>query len=384
MEGMKIVMGTYHSVFASRVLSGACVALLFAMALASQSYAGARVYDSEDFTLELGLRMQPQLRISKFSGFGDDNSRQRDFMIRRARIKANGKMMGATYSLEWRLDATGLISGLILTAPIAGVENAWLQFPLLKGGGLDIRAGLYDQPYSRDRLTSDSKTLAVDRGLVSSVPAILGLADNAIGVDLRGKFQKGRYGYVAGVYDNRTIPGRFQPDPMFVGRVDVNLGSSKNVYRDAHFGDDSWYSLGLNGSYQNAIEDTTDTGAVVSGGRNTAVGVDGMIDVPLGPGRLFAMAEFNNIQQRNPGTTALIDTRVWGTGIGYLFWDQRLQPIVRFDQVFEDDGGEINQTHIGANYYRRGHNLKVQGDVVLIAGNGESFDRFRLQAQIDF
>jgi hypothetical protein len=174
-----------------------------------------------------------------------------------------------------------------------------------------------------------------------------------------------------------------------VGRIDLNLGSSKDLYHDAHFGDDKWYSLGLNGSYQNAIEDSLNAtpgnpGSVVGGGRNMAVGVDGMIDVPFGPGRLFAMAEFNNIQRRMPGETQKLDTRVWGSGIGYLILDQTLQPNFRFDQAVDDDGSEQNEASIGINYYKRGHNLKIQSDVVLLAGSGQSLDRFRLQAQIDF
>ena len=370
------------------------MALLVAGSLAPTAHAGARIYDTEDFVVEIGLRMQPRLQFTDATGFGDDGKR-RDFMIRRARPKANGHMMGVKYGLEWRLDGTGLVSGLVLNAPIAGVENAWLQFPVLDDGALEIRTGLYDQPYSRDRLTSDSKQLAVDRGLVSGVPAALGLADNAIGVDVRGKLKKGRIFYVGGVYDNRTIRGPFQQDPMFVGRVDLNLGSSKNVYHSAHFGDDKWYSLGLNGSYQNSIQDSVQApggGAITveGGGRNTAVGVDGMIDVPVGPGRVFAMAEFNNIQQRKPGSTAKLDARVWGAGVGYLFWDQRLQPNFRFDQVINDDGivtttgGEVNEATVGINWYKRGHNLKVQADVAFLASTGKSFDRFRMQAQIDF
>jgi hypothetical protein len=373
---------------ASRAFAGAFAALLVAAALAPQTYAGARVYDTEDFVVELGLRMQPRLVFSKIARSGV-NEERRDFMIRRARIKADGHMLQVKYGLEIRLDGTGTIEGLALAAPVAGVENAWLQFPVLSNGALDIRTGLYDQPFSRDRLTSDSKTLAVDRGLVSGRPAALGMADNSIGVDVRGKLQGGRFLYVGGIYDNITIKGPFQPDPMLVGRIDLNLGSSKDLYHDAHFGDDKWYSLGLNGSYQNAIEDSLNAtpgnpGSVVGGGRNMAVGVDGMIDVPFGPGRLFAMAEFNNIQQRMPGETQKLDTRVWGSGIGYPILDQTLQPNFRFDQAVGDDGSEQNEASIGINYYKRGHNLKIQSDVVLLAGSGQSLDRFRLQAQIDF
>ena len=380
-------MWAFQDRIASRAFAGAFVALLIAASFVPQSHAGARVYDTEDFVVEIGLKMQSRLQFSSIEKSGTTENR-RDFMVRRARIKANGHMMKVTYGLEWRLDGTGLIAGVATPTPIAGVENAWLQFPVLANGALEIRTGLYDQPYSRDRLTSDSKQLAVDRGLASNVPAALGLADNAIGVDARGKLRGGHFMYAAGVFDNRTIQGPYQPDPMFVGRVDLNLGSSKDLYHSAHFGDDKWYSLGVNGGYQNAIEGAVETSPgvmeVLGGGRNTVVGVDGMVDVPLGPGRVYAMTEYNNIQQRLPGTTAKLDSRVWGAGVGYLFWDQRLQPVFRFDQLINDDRSEVNETMVGINWYKKGHSLKVQTDVAFLAGSGDSFDRFRMQAQIDF
>ena len=41
-------------------------------------------------------------------------------------------------------------------------------------------------------------------------------------------------------------------------------------------------------------------------------------------------------------------------------------------------------TYVGANYYQKGHNLKIQGDVLFQSGTADSVDGGRLQAQIDF
>ncbi len=344
--------------------------------------AGAKVIDQEDFSLELGLRMQPRLVYLQIPASGGGLEWERTFLVRRTRLKANGKMLSAIYNLEWRLDGTGASSGLVLTTPIAGVENAWIQWPLA-GPGLQVRMGLYDQPFSRDRLTSDSKQLAVDRGAVSNVPAALGMADNAIGFDFRGDVQEGRYSYAVGLFDNRTIAAKLQNVPMVVGRFDWNLGSTKNLFRDAQFGDDSWYSVGVNGIYHGALEDTL--GA--DDGLRAAAGIDGIIDIPAGPGRLFAKGELNSIRVEQPRTDKALDTTVWMAGLGYLFWKQRLQPIVRFDQVRLDDdqGGAITDiTHVGVNFYQKGHSLKLQADVRLQAGTGEPVDEGRFQAQIDF
>lgn len=343
---------------------------------------GVKVVDQEDFSLELGLRMQPRLVYVPIPTPGGGSEWERTFLVRRTRFKMNGRMLSAKYGFEWRLDGTGLSSGVVQSTPIAGVENAWIQWPL-SGAELQVRAGLYDQPFSRDRLTSDSGQLAVDRGAVSNVPNAFGLVDNAIGFDVRGELHGGRYAYAVGLFDNRTIAAQFQDIPMVVGRVDFNLGSTKDIYRDAHFGGDSWYSLGLNGSYHTSIEDTT---GADDGARATA-GVDGMLDVPAGPGRLFVRAEANLVKVDAPRAVHSKDTTVWMAGLGYLFLGQRLQPIVRFDQVRLDEtqgSGITNITHVGMNFYQKGHSLKLQADVRFQSATGESVDEGRLQAQVDF
>ncbi len=350
--------------------------VVIALALPSATLAGVKVVEQEGFTLELGMRLQQRLAYEAIAGPSGSTDWQRDFMVRRARLKANGKMQTATFGFEWKIDGTDQVG----STPTAAVENAWIQYPL--GRGVEMRAGLYDQPYSRDRLTSDSRQLAVDRGLVSNVPDAMGLADNAVGFHFLGKAFKGRAGYAIGLFDNRFIPGRLQDRPMVVGRVDVNLGSTKDVFQDAHFGTDSWYSIGVNGSRQ-----TIETLAGSDSSTNAAIGVDGMMDIPTRAGRLFVKSEFNNIRVDPAGFGADIDTRVWMVGAGLLVLDERLQPFVRFDEVRPDPlaGGAIRDiTYVGLNLYRKGHSLKFQGDLRLEANTGESLDGAFIQAQIDF
>jgi len=349
--------------------------LALTLALPSGALAGVKVAEQEDFTLELGMRLQARMADEAVAGSGGTTDWQRDFMVRRARVKANGKMLNATYGFEWKIDGTDQVG----STPSAQVENAWIQYPL--GRGVEVRAGLYDQPYSRDRLTSDSRQLAVDRGNVSNVPDALGLADNAVGFHFLGKAFQGRAGYALGLFDNRFIPGRYQDRPMVVGRIDVNLGSTKDVFQDAHFGADSWYSFGASGSYQ-SLDSLNGAGS-----KNSAVGVDGMIDIPTAAGRVFLKSEFNYVRADASGPRVPVDTRVWMAAGGFLVLNDRLQPFIRFDEVRLDPqvgGARTDITYVGANLYRRGHSLKFQGDVRFQANTGESLDGARLQAQIDF
>jgi hypothetical protein len=355
----------------SRQAAGVAWALGLALLLPGAASAGVRVFEKDDFTLELGMRLQPRVTLDMVlpSG-GTERQWQRDFLVRRSRWKANGKMLGATYVFEWRIDG---VDGITPADPNAVAENAYIQYAFKHG--ISLRAGLYDQPFSRDRLTSDSKQLVVDRGNVSTVPAAFGLADNATGLQLMSKLAGGHADLTVGVFDNRTLTAAAQDDPMVVGRLDLNLGQTSDIFQDAHFGDQSWYSLGVDGSYQNT--DAADYGSYA------AVGVDGMVDIPAGPGRAFAKAEFNTVQRRPTTGGNPVDTRTWMAGFGYLI-RQRFQPNVRFDEVQADDGSIVDVTYVGANYYQKGHGLKVQGDVRFESGTHESVDGFRLQGQIDF
>lgn len=350
------------------------VAVTLAMPAAAR--AGVKVVEQEGFTLELGMRLQARMAYDALTGPTGGTDWQRDFMVRRARLKANGKMHTASYGFEWKIDGTDQVG----STPTAAVENAWIQYPL--GRGVEVRAGLYDQPYSRDRLTSDSRQLAVDRSLVSNLPDGLGLADNAVGFHFLGKAFDGRAGYAVGLFDNRFIPGRLQDRPMVVGRIDVNLGSTKDVYQDAHFGTEKWYSLGVNGSYQ-----TIERYAGADSFTTSAVGVDGMVDVPTGIGRVFVKGEFNTIRVEPAGPGAATNTKAFMGAAGLLILQERLQPFIRFDEVRLDDlvgGAKTDITYVGVNLYRKGHSLKFQGDLRMQANTGEPVDGGRLQAQVDF
>ena len=352
-------------------------ALVFALVVPREAGA-VSVYDKDGFTLDLGLRLQPRMELERAPRVGGGTDWQRDFLVRRSRLKAKGKMQGATFNLEWKIDQTDQIG----VTPAASLENGYIQYPLCTG--VDLRAGLYDQPFSRDRLTSDSRQLAVDRGAVSNVPDALGLADNVVGFEFLGSLRGGHTGYAVGLFDNRRFDGRLQDVPMVVGRLDLNFGMTKDVFQDAHFGNDKWYSLGVDGSYQGSIEAPPPSTA--DNGSNAAAGIDGMIDLPAGPRRIFAKAELNAIRTEPPAGGNRVDTTVWMVGMGVLL-NQKLQPIVRFDRVRLDDsvgGGSRNITYVGANLYQNGHSLKIQGDVRFEAGTNESVDGARLQGQVDF
>ena len=364
------------------------VALAVAVTLGMpQSATAIDVVTQEDFTLGIGLRLQPRLELENEVGPGGTDWR-RDFLLRRSRLSAFGKMQNVYYKLEWKVDGTDQVASAAQTAigaiTNAQLENGYLQYPV--GNGVEIRAGLYDLPYSRDRLTSDSQQLAVDRGAVSNVPNTLGLVDNGVGLHVLGNINGGRAQYAVGLFDNRTLPTRRQDIPMLVGRLDLNFGSTTDIFTDAHFGDQRWYSLGVNGSFQGGLEGDS---LNQDEGSYSAVGADGMMDVPMGAGptRVFVRGEVNSVNVTPPTGGDGVTTTVWMAGAGLLLWDQRLQPMIRYDQVLLDDavgGGSQNITYVGGTWFQRKHNLKIQADVRFESGTTEDVDGARLQAQINY
>ena len=363
--------------------AGPAVFLAMALTVAlAQSASAITVFEEEGLSLGIGFRLQPRLELEREPGANDSEWR-RDFLVRRSRLSAFGKMQNVYYKLEWKIDGTDQVASGSQTAlgalPSAQLENGYLQYPL--GKTVEIRAGLYDVPYSRDRLTSDSQQLAVDRGAVSNVPNALGLVDNGVGLHLIGKAAGGRAEYAVGLFDNRTLPTRFQDVPMLVGRLDLNFGSTKDIFSDAHFGDENWYSLGVNGSFQGGLEDTSGADE----GSYSAVGADGMLDVPMGTSRFFARTEVNAISIKSPLGGDAITTTVWMAGAGILLFDERIQPMIRYDQVRLDEavgGATQNITYVGGTFFQKKHNLKIQADLRFEAGTTESLDGGRLQAQL--
>lgn len=349
--------------------------------LPAGAFAGVKVFDSPDMTLELGMRLQQRLEYETSTPApGGQTDGRRDFMVRRARLKANGKMQGVAYGFEWKIDGTDQTGG----SPVAAVENAWFQYPL-RGPALELKVGLYDAPFSRDLLTSDSRQLAVDRGEASQVPSALGLVDNVVGFEFMGKTKDAKLAYTVGLFDNRTILAAQQDVPMLTGRLEYNMESTKDIYQDAHFGTtDKWCSIGINGTYQGGIENPA---SGLDDSTHTAAGVDAMIDRPFGNYRVFVKGELNAIKiERSVGTTEYNST-VKMLAAGILIKD-RFQPFIRFDQVRSDAlaprGGRRDITYVGANFYQRGHSLKIQGDLRMQAGTEDPVDGARLQAQIDF
>lgn len=335
--------------------------------------AAVKVFESGGKSLELGLRLQPRIEYTHTDSGGRSED-HRDFYIRRTRLRVQARMDRVSGFLEWRIDGVDQAG----VSPIGAVENMWVQFPI--GAQAQLRAGQYDQPFTRDRMISYARQMATDRGAVSEAPGIMGLTDKATGLELMGRMRQGRAEYRIGVFDNRTIPAARQDLPMLVARLDLHFGETQDVFQDAHFGAGRWTSLAVNGSFQGSIENA----AGARDSSNAALGVDGMIDVPLGGARLLVRGELHAIRTRWHAVDRSSHVTLRMIGAALLIRD-RLQPYLRFDQVTGDPLLRVQDVVLtGATWYLQGQGLKLTAEARLQGGTGAPVDGARLQAQLDF
>jgi phosphate-selective porin len=294
--------------------------------------------------------------------------------------------------------------------PTARVENAWLDFPVDHCDTIFLRAGLYDIPFSRDALTSDSKLLFMDRTLIKEQLTAVGMADNTIGLMLHSRPHGGHFEYAFGIFDSdvyeRTVGFGVTPIPresdelMPAGRFVVSLLDPLPVpdgyadYWESYLGKGQRLEIGVNAAHLGHVTDiavsATDDFDLTAWG----------IDLFANSGPWTFQTEFDQIFENIAGAADIIAEGWYAQG-GYIFhYDDPCiaEFAVRYEQldptpIFSDD--TLNWVRVGFNFYIREHNLKVQTDYNFRSDNelnaalpgGLGFfdeDVFEVQLQLDF
>jgi hypothetical protein len=357
-----------------------------------------------DLTFKPGLRIQPRY-------MHDDGNGNNDFFIRRFRLKGSGSAYGlAKYGVEMKIDNEGRYG----VSPAARAENAWLDFPTCDDWAY-LRAGLYDLPFSRDALTSDSKLLFMDRTLIKEQLTAVGMADNTFGLMLHGRPHCGQFEYAFGIFDNdqfeRTAGFPEQPFPagsresdelMPAGRLVWNLWDPMTPpdgyadYMESYIGKGQRLEIGTNFAH---LGDAVIHGAPDVTRDLTAWGVD----LFANSGHYTFQAEYDMIIENIAGGADVISDG-WYAQFGYLFnpADPCTEFAVRYENLapivgsqLNDLGEELNWVRVGFNFYFREHNLKVQTDycfrsdtdlTAALPGGLGFFDEdvFEVQLQLDF
>jgi hypothetical protein len=333
-----------------------------------------------DITFKPGLRIQPRYQ---FDDANDDN----DFFIRRFRLKGGGSIFDyAWYGAEFKIDSSERFGSAL--HPDAIVENAWVDVTVWPESTF-LRVGLYDVPFSRNALTSDSKLLFMDRSLIKEYLTVFGLTDNTVGAMLHGRPYGGRYEWYVGAFDNIEFEfhsndtTRQSDQLMPAGRFVVNLLDPAEPpqgyadYQESYLGKGERLQLGVNAASLNDAFDNGLSSDVVAWGA----------DVFYNIGPWVAMGELDWFEQDFLGAA-----NVQGEGLylqaGYLI-DCRWELAARYQLLDPDTntaGDQLRWTSIGLNYYFWEHNLKVQTDYTFKDEQGLELanNMFEVQLQLDY
>jgi phosphate-selective porin len=339
------------------------------------------------------LTFTPSMRIQTRYSYNGKLDGKHDFEIRRLRLKGKGQVLGiAKYYSEVKID--GSANG---TSPTPAVENAWVEFNQLPN--VNLRIGLYDIPFSRNALTSDSKILFVDRSLVKLALASVGVADNTIGGLFHEVVMDGRLSYSFGIFDNNKLSGGL---PTTAGRFTLHLldpgkkaGSrgSYGSYRGSYVGTGRRLEIGANFAH---------TPNAVGGFDLYAVGGD----VFFNSGPWTFQIEYDWYKKSYSGGVPDVETKVGYVQGAVLLnsliasrgtapWIPPIELAVRYQDIDAEDPmsfgfvqvgkGRTRAIDLGLNFYIRDHNLKVQTTYSWFHRKsfGDSH-RAQLQLQLDF
>ena len=335
------------------------------------------VSDSKWITFKPGFRLQARYIHDRESG-------KNELFVARLRLKAKGELFHAVrYHTEFKIDNLGR-SG---RNPTAELENAWLEYSV--AANFAIRAGLYDAPFSRNALTSDSKLLLIDRSLIKDALTSVGFADNTTGLLGHGRPLKGRLEYSLGIFNNekfRTIgaPGAHRSDYMMpAGRVVFHFlnpapRGGYADYQSSHVGKGKRLSLGANSAYLRKARDTVNEFNLLGWGT----------DLFFSTGPFTVEAEYDRLRKELIGGNPDIQVDGWYVQAGYLVW-RRVEFAARHQQLDPNvfvPNNRLRWTSVGSNIYFRGHNVKMQLEYTFRRGPGQvvKTDVLQMQMQVDF
>lgn len=336
--------------------------------------------DKKNLTFTGGMRIQ-----TRYAYHGPLVADGHNFRIKRLRLKGKGEVLGiAKYYAEFKFEAT--TQSLPTITPEA--ENAWVEFNTLPH--TNLRIGLYDIPFSRNALTSDSKLLIMDRSLIKMLLDDVGFADNTIGALFHEVAMDGRLAYAVGVFENNklsgglpTIAGRFTLHLLDLGKKPGSRGSYAN-YRGSTIGEGRRLDIGANVAYTPDAMGAFDLYAV--GG-----------DVFFNSGPFTLQGEYD--WYRKSMTSGDVDTRGGYVQAGVLLdsviervstasWVPPIELAARYQDVDSEDvfsPGRRQAADVGINFYIRDHNLKVQTTYTVFDKEiGGTSHRYQLQLQLDF
>lgn len=335
-------------------------------------------------TLTLGGFIQAQADVGDRgdSRFSNDNDR---FYLRRARLSATGKFQ-EEFDFRLEMDLAGSLSNTSsLRAQMTDGYITWTRH-----AEANVRVGQFKTPFGFEQIYSDTRLHTIERSLPNDRLTL----SRQIGAQVGGDFLEKRLSYALGAFNGNSVNNNFNDDDRFVtiGRLvgvpwKGKLGSTSAnwvVSVDGYSSQDA--NVPLSDLGIDSTPATPDRDGIFSGKRR-GLGAD----TQLLAGRFEFWAEY--LSTRFEPDSGLPQPSFDADGgyvqASYFFVPDRVQAVLKyetFDPNTDRDEDETNTVTAGANYFFKGHDLKLMLNYLRteLPGPAESQDKVLARLQVIF
>lgn len=266
---------------------------------------------------------------ARFAGVNDR------FLLRRARMNVAGNFAeNIAFKVEADFGNNSISNRSGASGQLTDVFVAWTKFP-----AASVRLGQFKSPFGFEQLTSDTRTLTVERALPSDRLTL----GRQIGAALYGDAADKRVNYTLGVFNGTgtNMGGNDSQKYLWAGRV------SGIAYQGTVSTTKVKLSAGVNAFT------TEDKGAFT--GRRTGTGVDAQFAV--GPAELLGEWLRNDLHPFAGRATAM---EGWSL-LNVVSITKQVQSIVRYETFDGNTATSNTTTHVwtfGFNYLLKGDDVK--------------------------
>jgi phosphate-selective porin len=318
---------------------------------------------------ESSLRISGRVQV-RYTGWDQSGAEENSFQIRQARLRLDGDAFPhVTYEVQLDADASSGSNPLRLRdANLVFNYHPWLQ----------LKAGQFKTPFGAEQLTTSDRLHSLDRALLDALtPARqLGIMlSSAPDSDVLSRGSTGhKLDYAVGYFNGNGVnrAGNDNRSGMAVARIVAAPDAGKSF--GAHFF-----------TSKDAAVTASDQVGLALPGRRNGYGFD--VHIRQGPLSLRAeLAElrFDPEPQGEDGRTR----RGFYIQPTYQVMKDRVELWYRYDYFDPDtdleDNSDKRWSHVGINYFVRGHQYKVQAEYVARRERGTALedDRFLVQLQV--
>ena len=353
--------------------------------LSAQSGPGTTVQPAgKEPVLTLGglLQVQADFGDRGDSRFTNDNDR---FYLRRARLNATGRFL-EEFDFRLEMDFAGSLSNTSsLRAQMTDGFINWNRHP-----GANVRAGQFKTPFGFEQLYGDPRLITIERSLVNDRLVLSRQIGAQVGGDLFAK----RLSYAAGLFNGNSVNNNFNDNDKLtvVGRLVAVPWQGKlfgenatwSVGGNAFTSDDSSATLSADLGLD-STPTTPDRDGIFAGERR-GTGFDSQ----LVAGRFELWAEYLRTgfepANRIPSADFVADGGY--LQVSWFVVPQKLQLVLKqetFDPRDDASEDETDTTTLGANWYLKGHDLKLMLDYLRVeAGSLDPEDKVIARFQVIF